>query len=191
MMRDLATLHYQQLKEQIGELLCQGWLQAGQSVNTIMLQTNGQIGRYIVEHEQKGTIKAEYDNQLLDQLSKDFTAEFSKGLSRSHLFQIRRFCLKFPKIQTLSGQLNWSHYAEIIEANSELEVIFYIRQCEKENWSVRELKRQIKSMLFHHLALSKDKSGVLEIAYKADELQYKSYLRVLARCNRNAKIYLI
>ena len=80
---------------------------------------------------------------------------------------IRKLYLTFPKIQTSSGQseisqtlshkLSWSHYAEILKADNELEISFYIAQCDKENWSVRELKRQMKSMLFHRLALSKDK----------------------------------
>jgi predicted nuclease of restriction endonuclease-like (RecB) superfamily len=60
--------------------------------------------------------------------------------------------------------LTWSHYSEILKADNDLEISFYINQCEKENWSVRELKRQMKSMLFHRLALSKDKKGVLSLA---------------------------
>lgn len=108
---------------------------------------------------------------LLDRLSKDLTLEYGKGFSRSNLFQIRQIYLKFPKIQTLSGQLSWSHYIEIIKEDDELAMSFYIRQCERENWSVRELKRQMKSMLFHRLALSKDKEGVLEIAQKGMEIQ--------------------
>jgi len=67
--------------------------------------------------------------------------------------------------------LTWSHYVEILKADNDLEISFYTRQCEKENWSVRELKRQMKSMLFHRLALSTDKKGVLEIAEKGLEIQ--------------------
>ena len=78
--------------------------------------------------------------------------------------------LKFPKIQTLSGKLSWSHYTEIIKANSDLEIGFYTKQCENENWSVRELKRQMKSLLFHRIALSKDKKSVLEISKQVPTL---------------------
>jgi len=138
----LATSNYQELKEQIGELLRRGREQAGRAVNTILVQTYWHIGRHIVEFEQKGNIKAEYGSELLDRLSRDLTAEFGKGFSRSNLFQMRQFYLKFPKIQTLSGQLTWSHYTEIIKADNDLEISFYAKQCEKENWSVRELKRQ-------------------------------------------------
>jgi len=167
----LPAVPYQELKAQIGELLRQGRARAGQAVNTILVQTYWQIGRYIVEFEQKGNTKAEYGSELLDRLSRDLSAEFGKGFSRSNLFQIRQFYLKFQNIQTLSGQLSWSHYAEILKADNDLEISFYTRQCEKEHWSVRELKRQMKSMLFHRLALSKDKEGVLEIAQKGTEIQ--------------------
>ena len=167
----LPAVPYQELKDQIGELLRKGRARAGQAVNTILVQTYWQIGRHIVEFEQKGSAKAEYGSELLDRLSRDLTAEFGKGFSRSNLFQIRQFYLKFQNIQTLSGQLSWSHYAEILKADSDLEISFYTRQCEKEHWSVRELKRQMKSMLFHRLALSKDKEGVLEIAQKGTDIQ--------------------
>jgi predicted nuclease of restriction endonuclease-like (RecB) superfamily len=67
--------------------------------------------------------------------------------------------------------LTWSHYVEILKAESELELGFYVRQAETEKWSVRELKRQMKSMLFHRLALSTDKEGVLKLASKGHEVQ--------------------
>jgi len=171
MSKEISNTQYEQLKLQIGELLRQGRVQAGRAVNTILLQTYWQIGRHIVEFEQKGKEKAEYGTELLNRLSKDLTLEYGKGFSRSNIFQIRQFYLKFQKIQTLSEQLSWSHYVEIIKSNSELEISFYIKQCEKENWSVRELKRQMKSMLFHRLALSKDKEGVLELSLNGIEIQ--------------------
>ncbi|MDD3077628.1 MAG: PDDEXK nuclease domain-containing protein [Paludibacter sp.] len=155
---------YNDLIHQIGILLSESRQKAIQSVNTILVQTYWEIGQHIVEYEQKGNIRAEYGSQLLDNLSKDLTLNFGKGFSRSNLFQIRQFYLRFPKIQTLSGQLTWSHYTEILKADSELEISFYTKQCEKERWSVRELKRQMKSMLFHRIALSKDKEGVLKLA---------------------------
>ncbi|MFN6378805.1 MAG: PDDEXK nuclease domain-containing protein [Flavobacteriales bacterium] len=79
--------------------------------------------------------------------------------------------LTFPKSETLSNVLGWSHYFEILRSDNELEINFYTKQAEKENWSVRELKRQMKSMLFHRLALSKDKKGVLELSEVGQEIQ--------------------
>jgi predicted nuclease of restriction endonuclease-like (RecB) superfamily len=155
---------YEQLITQIGSLLQSGRQQAAQTVNTILVQTYWYIGQHIVEFEQKGDLKAEYGSQLLDNLSKDLALSYGKGFSRSNLFQIRLFYIKFPKIQTLSGQLTWSHYTEILKANNDLELSFYNKQCQHERWSVRELKRQMKSSLFERLALSKDKEGVLKLA---------------------------
>jgi len=161
---------YNDLISQIGLLLAKGREQAGRAVNTILVQTYWQIGQYIVEFEQNGNEKADYGSELLNRLSKDLILAYGKGFSRSNIFQIRLFYLKFQKIQTLSGQLSWSHYAEIIKAESDLEISFYTKQCEKENWSVRELKRQMKSLLFYRLANSKDKAGVLALAEKGAEI---------------------
>lgn len=180
-MKKVIAPEYQSLIDQIGELLANGRSQAAKVVNTILVQTYWQIGRHIVEFEQGGKDKSEYGSELLDRISKDLTLSFGKGFSRSNLFQIRQFYIKFQKIQTLSGQLainenlshklSWSHYIEILKAENELEIGFYYKQCEKENWSVRELKRQMKSMLFHRLALSKDKEGVLELSQKGIDVQ--------------------
>jgi hypothetical protein len=115
---------YSGLKSQISELLLLGREQAGRVVNSILVQTYWQIGRHIVEFEQGGNEKSEYGSELLDRLSRDLSMEFGKGFSRTNLFQIRQFYYKFPKIQTLSGQLSWSHYVEIIKADQELEIGF-------------------------------------------------------------------
>jgi predicted nuclease of restriction endonuclease-like (RecB) superfamily len=155
---------YSELIDTIGSLLQQGRQQAVQSVNTILVQTYWHIGQHIVEFEQKGNQKAEYGSQLLDILSNDLTQSYGKGFGRSNLFQIRQFYIKFQNIQTLSGQLTWSHYTEILKASNDLELGFYSMQCQHERWSVRELKRQMKSSLFERIALSKDKAGVLKLA---------------------------
>ncbi|GHT31098.1 hypothetical protein FACS189434_00220 [Bacteroidia bacterium] len=162
---------YNDLILQIGGLLQQGRRQAAYAVNNILVQTYWQIGKYIVEFEQNGAVKSEYGSKLLDRLSKDLTVVYGKGFSRSNLMYVRKLYICFPIGETLSHQLSWSHYFEILKADNELEINFYTRQCEKENWSVRELKRQMKSMLFHRLALSKDKKGVLAIAEKGAEIQ--------------------
>lgn len=170
--------HYASLLNDIGLLLEQGREKVAKTTNSILVQTYWLIGQYIVEFEQNGRDRAEYGSNLLDRLSKDLTRLYGKGFSRSNLSHIRQFYLKFQKIQTLSGQfdtplftLSWSHYAEIIKEDNPLAMSFYVKQTELENWSVRELKRQMKSMLFHRLALSKDKEGVLALAEKGQEIQ--------------------
>ena len=166
-----SKFDYPKLKAQLVTALQQGRAKVSVVINQIMVRTYWEVGRHIVEYEQKGEDRAIYGDRLLERLSKDLSLEFGKGFSRSNLFQIRAFYLKFQKIQTLSGQLSCSHYLELSKADSELEISFYSRQSEKENWSVRELKRQMKSMLFHRLALSKDKNSILDLAERGAEIQ--------------------
>jgi len=168
---DLLPSTYSNLKTEIGMLLTEARKQTCQSINTILVKTYRQIGSYIVEFEQGGNKKSEYGSELYNTLSRDLTLEYGKGFSRSNLVYIRKFYLAFPKSETVSHQLSWSHYFEILKSDNELEISFYTKQCEKENWSVRELKRQMKSMLFHRLALSKDKQGVLELSQNGNDIQ--------------------
>ena len=162
---------YQSLVEHIGVLLHDGRLKAVQSVNTILVNTYWEIGRYIVEFEQKGKEKAEYGSQLFERLSKDLSLAYGKGFSRSNLVYIRKLYLAFPICETLSHILTWSHYFEILKADTDLEISFYSKQCEKEKWSVRELRREMNSMLFHRIALSKDKEGVLKLAREGHSVE--------------------
>lgn len=155
---------YKDLIQQIGDLLSLGRIKASRTVNNILVQTYWQIGRHIVEFEQSGHSKSVYGSELLDRLSKDLRRLYGSGFSRSNLFQIRLLYLRFPKIQTLSGFLSWSHCIELMKEENELARSFYQRQCENENWSVRELKRQMKSMLFHRLANSRDKDSVIKLS---------------------------
>ena len=85
---------------------------AALAVNTELLDANWQTGRYIVEFEQGGNTKARYGEQLITNLAKDLTRLRGKGFSRSNLFNMRLFYVRFPKIQTVSGQLTWRHHFE-------------------------------------------------------------------------------
>jgi len=134
------------------------------NVNTIMVQTYWHVGEYIVNYEQNGNSQAEYGKRVMDMLSRDLTLQYGRGFSRSNVYTFRQFYLAYPKIQTLSGQLSWSHYIELLKCSDELERSFYEKQSILENWSCRELKRQMNSMLFHRLALSTDKKGVLALS---------------------------
>lgn len=155
---------YERLLEGVGKLLQKGRSKAFQSVNSILVETYWQIGGYIVEYEQGGEAKAVYGTALLKTLSKDLKQRFGRGFSRSNLQSMRLIYEKYPKRQTLSGKLSWSVYCELLSISDDLARQFYEKQCINENWSVRTLKRQIKSGLFERVALSKDKKGVLELA---------------------------
>lgn len=104
-------------------------------------------------------------------MSNDLTHCFGKGFGISNLKYIRKLYLTFPKGGTLSHQLSWGHYYEILKIDDEMERTFYIRQCEQEHWNVRELKRQMQSMLFHRIALSKEPQDVLSLTQEGAHVQ--------------------
>lgn len=161
---------YHNLLEDISTAYGKGRFRAVQAVNTVLLETYWQIGQHIVEFEQGGKVKAEYGKALLENLSKDLKLRHGKGFSLSNLIRIRQFYQLFPIYATVSHKLSWSHYVEILKVDNELERNFYIRQCELEKWSVRELKRQKKTALFERLALSEDKAGILKLAEKGRQI---------------------
>ena len=162
---------YFNLIDNIGSLLEQARKDVYYAVNKILVKTYWEIGRKIVEFEQSGKERAEYGGGLLDSLSKDLTASYGRGFSQRNLRNMRAFYLMFPKWQTVSAKLAWSHYCLIMRLDEELARSFYVKEVEKENWSVRVLDRQINSMLFERIALSKDKKGVLKLAQKGQTIE--------------------
>lgn len=149
----------------------EGRTKVAHAVNTVLVETYWNIGKHLIEFEQQGKLRAEYGSELIERLSKDLTLTYGKGFNRNNLQYMRRLYMAFPICTTLSCKLSWSHYIEILKVDDPLEISFYTAQCEKENWSVRELKRQRDTMLFQRLALSKDKDGVLALAQKGVEIQ--------------------
>ena len=105
---DLQKQSYESLVAGIGNLLISARGKAAFQINTILVQTYWEMGRYIVEFEQKGNERAEYGSQLFDRLSQDLTHSYGKGFSRSNLFYIRQLYLSFPKSETLSHKLKRS-----------------------------------------------------------------------------------
>jgi predicted nuclease of restriction endonuclease-like (RecB) superfamily len=167
---------YQQLKQAISQLLLQGRQQAVQQINNVLVQTYWQIGKHIVEFEQQGHKRAEYGSKLLNQLSKDLKEVHGKGFSRRNVLDMRRFYLAYPKWQTVSAKLSWSHYTELLSISDELSRSLYEQQCLNENWSVRELKKQRNTALFEQLALSKDKQEILTLSRQGQILKQASDL---------------
>lgn len=162
---------YESLVESIGTLLDSARAQIATSVNTVLVQTYWNIGKYIVEFEQGGALRAEYGSNLLNRLSSDLTHRYGKGFSRSNILYMRKFYICFPKSETVSHVLSWSHYFEILKSDDPLEINFYAKECETRKWSVRELKRQKSTALFQRFALSKDKEGILQLANQGIEVQ--------------------
>ncbi len=141
------------------------------AVNSTMTETYWMIGKYIVESEQDGNIKAAYGRRLLSTLSKELTLRLGKGYSRPNLNNMRKFYLKYPDCQKVSNKLSWSHICELIKIDDDLERSFYEKETINEKWGVRELQRQMDSALFLRLAVSRDKEGILSLAEEGIEIQ--------------------
>src|SRR3989338_5361366 len=112
---------YSLLINSIGSLLEQGRKQAHHSINEILVSTYWQIGKQIIEYEQKGKVKAEYGLALLDNLSRDLKLLYGKGFSRRNVLDMRRFYLSYQKWQTVSAELSWSHYIELLSIDESIE----------------------------------------------------------------------
>ena len=160
-----------QLFQVIKTLLHNARNQVVRAVNTTMVHTYFEIGRLIVEHEQKGQEKALYGQETLKDLSIHLSKEFGKGFSVTNLQQMRAFYLAYQKQQTpsvkskksetasLKFNLSWSHYVFLIRL-PEHERNFYEIESSENSWSLRELQRQFDSALYDRLRLSRDKEGV-------------------------------
>ncbi len=170
-MSEITKPNYEQLIANIGTILAEGRNRVTTAINTALVQTYWTIGQHIVEYEQQGNERAEYGSNLLNRLVKDLKEQYGVGFNRSNLQYMRKLYVAFPNCTTLSCKLSWSHYVEILKGDDPLEISFYATQCVKENWSVRELRRQRNSMLFHRLALSKDKEGIIALATEGQEVQ--------------------
>lgn len=161
---------YGSLVESIGTLFAEARGRAAVGINAILVDTYWKTGRDIVEYEQEGSDRARYGTGLLKRLSHDLGLRFGRGFSHSNLVYMRKFYIAFRKGQT-SDFLTWSHYLEILRSDEPLEIEFYCKACAQEKWTVRELRRQMESMLFHRIALSKDKNGIMALARKGTEIQ--------------------
>ena len=142
-------------------------------INNTLVETNYMIGKIIVENEQNGNIRAEYGKEILLKLSKMLTSRFGSGYSRSGLQNMRLFYIKYKNCQPLAGNLSWSHYCYLIYIEDDDEISFYEKECINCKWSKRELKRQIDSLLFQRLLLSKgrlNKEKVIELSKEGQSL---------------------
>jgi len=183
-------LHNKVIFQQVAELLQNARQQVLRTVNSTMTITYFEIGRIIVEEEQNGKDRAEYGKQLLQSLSQQLTKEFGKGFSVDNLSNMRKFYLTFSisesltrilqikKTQSVTAEFNkvdyqtlasffkltFTHYVFLMRIEDEKERRFYKIESEKNNWSVRELKRQYDTALYARLALSRDKDGILKLS---------------------------
>ena len=165
------------LVSEIKNILERGRNNIAQVVNNELIISYWKIGELIVRYEQNDSIRAEYGEQTLKQLSKELSREFGKGFSRSNIYNMRLFYLTYEKIQTVSGKLSWSHYCELLNISDEDKRNFYEKEAQNSKWSVRELRRQVSTSFYERLLLSKgdvNKQEILDLAAKGIELSKPS-----------------
>lgn len=174
------------LYERVSSHLYQAKSNVVRSIDTELLVAYWNIGKEIVEEEQNGSVRAEYGQTLILQLSKRLINEFGKGYGKSTLNDIRKFYLTYSKdsniFHTLCGKskislnsgLSWSHYRLLMRINADETRAFYEIEAVQNKWSVRELERQISSLLFERLSKSKDKEGLLALSRQGQEIRSPS-----------------
>jgi len=119
--------------------------------NSTLLLTYWQIGQLIVEDEQQGKERAEYGKFVLKNLSKKLTFEFGKGFDESNLRNMRSFFQAFPIRDAVRHELSWTHYRLLLRQETEHKKIYYLNESIENNWSSRDLKRQINSLAYERV----------------------------------------
>ena len=122
------------------------------------------IGERIFNEEQQGKDRADYGNYLIKYLSEQLQPEYGSGFSVRQLERYRQFYRTFPIASSLRTQLSWTHYKLLLSIDNDDKREYYIAETAKNNWSVRQMERQINSQLFERLLLSNDKESILAIA---------------------------
>lgn len=166
----------------VATIITQARAYVGYTADLTMCITYYEIGRMIVEQEQKGKTHSEYGSNLLKELSTYLTGRFGKGFSASNLKNARQFYQIYaPSIQQLKAiksenvnrqsliselpfRLSWTHYQVLMRIENADERRFYEIEALNQQWSVRQLQRQYGSSLYERLALSRDKAEVMRLA---------------------------
>lgn len=152
---------------EITELVNQTRTNLAREINKSIVYVYWNIGRIIVSNENEYNNRLEYGKEVLKGLSKELTKYLGKGYSISNLKYMRVFYKAYPKLEELNEKLSWSHYLELMIIQDKDKRNFYEKECINENWSVRELRRQLDTSLFERLLLSDGKANkekVLELS---------------------------
>ncbi len=135
---------YKALLQELQSILTKGQYTASKAVDNIKVQIYWQIGERIVREELKQKDRAEYGKYLISNLEKDL------GIKWQRLYEIVNFYKLYPIFRSVTGKLSWTHYTCLINVKKNDARIFYESQAVLHSWSVRELKRQIKSKLYEN-----------------------------------------
>ncbi len=167
---------YNKLLDQVAGLLERAREETVRRINAVITETYWEIGRLIVEEEQKGRARAGYGEFLIARLSRDLTKRFGKGFTAANIRNMRQFYSVYPnryavrsesrdeKRYSVRDELTWTHYRALMRIEDPTARSFYEIEAAKNRWSSRELKRQMNSLLFERLALSKNEKKARELA---------------------------
>ena len=150
----------EQLFAQIKQMFDNARWQIARTVNTVTIEAYWQVGKYIVEYEQAGKARAAYGKGVIPRLSKRLMAEYGGGFTATNLKQMRQFYLLYPKSHALRDQLSWTHWRTLLTVQDETARNYYIQECVAENWSTRQLERQISTMFYERMQASRNKDKV-------------------------------
>ena len=151
---------------------------AYQAVNTTLVRRNWLLGYRIASEEMQGEERAKYGAEIIKKLSKELSAEYGKGFTKSNLYSFYSFYKTYPEIfQTLSGKsqrlLSWSHYAVLLQVNDEKARGWYEKEAAEQTWSVRTLQRNISSQYYYRM-LQTQKREIVESEMKDLTAEYQS-----------------
>jgi predicted nuclease of restriction endonuclease-like (RecB) superfamily len=155
-----------ELIQQIHSIIATAKDRAIRSVDTERVLMYWQIGKLILEEEQEGKERAGYGEFLIKSLSEYLQPQFGSGFSYRQLNWYRQFYRTFPIMSALRTQFSWTHYKTLISIDNQDKREFYIAEADKNNWTARQLERQVNSQLFERLLLSNDVQSVLAVARK-------------------------
>ena len=151
------------------------------AVNSAMVEAYWEIGRRIVEEEQRGKERAEYGKEIVKNLSKELTEEFGKGFGERNIRNIRQFYVLFSdyeKWKSLISKLTWTHIQKVLRVSDEKARIFYLTEAAENMWSVRTLDRNISTLYYNRIVASIDKKTVEnEMKEKTKKLQAKEFIK--------------
>lgn len=163
--------------KEITELVNQTKSNLVKEINKTIVYVYWNIGRIIVSNENEFNNRLEYGQEVLRNLSKELTKYLGKGYSISNLKYMRVFYRAYPKLEELNDKLSWSHYLELMIIKDKNKRNFYEKECVSENWSVRELRRQLETSLFERLLLSdgrENKKKVLDLSKEGQKISKPS-----------------
>ena len=137
---------------------------AYRSIGSVMVEAYWEIGKHIVEDEQEGEERAQYGKATLESLSEKLTEEFGKGFDIRNLRYMRSFYLKFPIRNAVRSELTWTHYRSLLRVESDEARNWYLEEAIRNQWSSRQLDRQISTLYYERLLMSQNKTAVRQEA---------------------------